>query len=350
MDLRDFGSTLARWWYLTLATLLVATLAAVGLYKSTGPTYEAESTVLLLPPDAVLIAAREDQRNYAPNNPLLYLSSLTDARDVLVRQLSSTDVSESLKKKAPGATITVSGDTTSGSPLILVKSAGSTEADALAGMKAVNDLVPSSLKTIQDQMDIAALQRIDSIKVTADSKGTPSNKNQIVMAAAGFLGASVLGLGLIALLDQLRTRRNRREGIVDERDLARQRRREEREELERRRELELREQPRPLTTPVATETTPAPASTNETTTSAQATGSTTAAAATGSRATSRKKNRGGRPQQERQDAPVEQAGTAQSSSEGSGARRASWLEDDEPVRPGDVDENLDVRTAEDPRA
>ena len=146
MDLRDFGSTLARWWYLTLATLLLATFAGVSLYRNTGPSYEADSTVLLLPPEAVLIQAREDERNYAPNNPLLYLSSLTDARDVLVRHLSSKDVTDALEKKAPNATISVEGDVTSGSPLILVKSEAPTETEALAGMKAVNDLVPSTLK------------------------------------------------------------------------------------------------------------------------------------------------------------------------------------------------------------
>ena len=139
MDLRDFGSTLARWWYLTLATLLLATFAGVSLYRNTGPSYEADSTVLLLPPEAVLIQAREDERNYAPNNPLLYLSSLTDARDVLVRHLSSKDVTDALEKKAPNATISVEGDVTSGSPLILVKSEAPTETEALAGMKAVNE-------------------------------------------------------------------------------------------------------------------------------------------------------------------------------------------------------------------
>lgn len=218
MDLRDFGSALARWWYISLATLLLATLGAVGLYRATGPTYEADSTVLLLPPEAVLVAAREDQRNYAPNNPLLYLSSLTDARDVLVRHLTSKDVLDELKDKAPGAKLTIAGDLTSGSPLILVKSEAATESAALAGTKAVNDLVPGTLKNLQDQMDIASLQRIDSLKITSDSKGTPNNKKQLTMAGVGFAGITVLGLVLIALLDQLRNRRKRRDGVNVARD------------------------------------------------------------------------------------------------------------------------------------
>lgn len=207
MDLRDFGSTLARWWYLTLAVLLLAIGAGIGLYKAAGPTYTANSTVLLLPPKAVLIEAKADKRNYAPDNPLLYLASLTDARDVLVRHLSSSDVSDQIEAKAPGAKVEVKGDVTSGSPLILVTAEGGSEQEALAGIKAVDGMVPDALKTLQDGMQIQSLQRITSIRVTEDSKATPESKKQIMAGAVGFGGTALLGLALIALLDQLRGRR-----------------------------------------------------------------------------------------------------------------------------------------------
>lgn len=207
MDLRDFGTTLARWWYLAIATLLLAIGAGIGMYKAAGPTYTANSTVLLLPPKAVLVQAQEDKKNYAPNNPLLYLSSLTDARDVLVRHLSSTDVTDELAKKAPDATLTVTGDLTSGSPLILVKSEGPTEKAALDGMKAVDDMVPGTLKSLQDEMKIADLQRINSLEVTEDTKATPESKKQIMSGAVGFAGVTLLGLATIAVLDQRRNRR-----------------------------------------------------------------------------------------------------------------------------------------------
>lgn len=218
MDLRDFGTTLARWWYLALATLLLAIGAGLGMYKATGPTYTANSTVLLLPPQAVLIEAQADKKNYAPNNPLLYLSSLTDARDVLVRHLSSTDVTDELAKKAPDATLTVTGDLTSGSPLILVKSEGPTEKAALDGMKAVDDMVPGTLKSLQDEMKIADLQRINSLEVTEDTKATPESKKQIMSGAVGFAGVTLLGLATIAVLDQ---RRNRRQSDDESDDTTR---------------------------------------------------------------------------------------------------------------------------------
>lgn len=218
MDLRDFGTTLARWWYLALATLLLAIGAGIGMYKATGPTYTANSTVLLLPPKAVLVQAQEDKKNYAPNNPLLYLSSLTDARDVLVRHLSSTDVTDELAKKAPDATLSVTGDLTSGSPLILVKSEGPTEKAALDGMKAVDDMVPGTLKSLQDEMKIADLQRINSLEVTEDTKATPESKKQIMSGAVGFAGVTLLGLATIAVLDQ---RRNRRQGDDEPDDTTR---------------------------------------------------------------------------------------------------------------------------------
>lgn len=218
MDLRDFGTTLARWWYLAIATLLLAIGAGIGMYKAAGPIYTANSTVLLLPPKAVLVQAQEDKKNYAPNNPLLYLSSLTDARDVLVRHLSSTDVTDELAKKAPDATLTVTGDLTSGSPLILVKSEGPTEKAALDGMKAVDDMVPGTLKSLQDEMKIADLQRINSLEVTEDTKATPESKKQIMSGAVGFAGVTLLGLATIAVLDQ---RRNRRLGGDEPADTTR---------------------------------------------------------------------------------------------------------------------------------
>ncbi|MEL4357766.1 MULTISPECIES: hypothetical protein [unclassified Luteococcus] len=207
MDLRDFGTTLARWWYLALATLLLAIAAGVGMYKQVGPSYTANSSVLLLPPKAVLLDAQQDRRNYAPNNPLLYLASLGDARDVLVRHLSSTEVSKQLEAKAPGAKITVEGDATSGSPLILVESQGASAADALAGMKALDAMVPGTLKTLQDEMKIADLQRITSLNVTEDTEPEKDVKTQLLATVAGATVVGMLGLSLIALLDQRRTRR-----------------------------------------------------------------------------------------------------------------------------------------------
>ena len=130
MDLRDFVSTLARWWHLTLITLLAAIGAGIGLFNATSPTYTANSTVLLMPPKAVLVQAQADKSQYAPNNPLLYLDTLTNSRDVLVRNLSSKDVQDFLEKQQPATTTTVSGDMTSNSPLIIVKSTGSSEAAA----------------------------------------------------------------------------------------------------------------------------------------------------------------------------------------------------------------------------
>ena len=214
MDLRDFGSTLARWRHLTLITLLAAIGAGIGLFNATSPTYTANSTVLLMPPKAVLVQAQADKSQYAPNNPLLYLDTLTNSRDVLVRNLSSKDVQDFLEKQQPATTTTVSGDMTSNSPLIIVKSTGSSEAAALSAMEAVDALVPYKLKSMQDEMDIQPLQRISSMVVTADTKATASSKKQLELGIVGFALVLLLGLGLIALLDQLRTRRLAKAGTM----------------------------------------------------------------------------------------------------------------------------------------
>lgn len=212
MELRDLGRTLARWWYLTLITALVALGAAIGLYKSTGPTYQAQSTVVLLPPPAVIEVAMKNP-NGAPRNPLLYLASLTDSRDMLVRAMNGRDGVDAIEKAAPNATVTVAGDATSNSPLIVIKSDGSNEADALAGVKAVNDLIPKTLDEIQKQLKIEKPQLITSMKVTSDSRGTAQNKKALTLGIVGFGGTMLLGLALIALIDGL-VRRRRENGQV----------------------------------------------------------------------------------------------------------------------------------------
>lgn len=226
MDLRDFGSTLARWWWLSIATLLAAIAAGAALYSSASPTYSANSTIVMMPPKAVLVQAQVDKSQYAPNNPLLYLDSLGNSRDVVVRNLSGKDVTDQLKKQFPGAQVTVAADATSNSPLILVKSTASDRQTALDSMKAVTTMVPTSLTQLQDRLGIQPLQRITSMTVTMDTDAAKSSKVPLEMGIVGFAGTSLLGLALIALLDQLRNRRRRRaaarEDVVveDDRELV----------------------------------------------------------------------------------------------------------------------------------
>ena len=92
MQLKDFAATLRRRWYLVLVSLLCTAAATFFIVTAVGPTYQAKSTVLMMPPGT------STQQADNVGNPLLQLGSLAQARDVLIRVLTSQATSDVLCK------------------------------------------------------------------------------------------------------------------------------------------------------------------------------------------------------------------------------------------------------------
>jgi hypothetical protein len=174
--------------------------------QRSGPVYHAEGTVLLFPPEITI------ERNDAANvegNPYLYLSGLTDARDVLVRAITARSARDEVVAQAPDSEYDVTPDFDSSGPIILVRVDAATPDGAVAGLTEILGRVPPTLVELQTGLGIDRSAFITSRVVTEDSRPTVVRKGQIragIATAAALLAVSVL---LIGLLDGLLAGRRR---------------------------------------------------------------------------------------------------------------------------------------------
>jgi hypothetical protein len=207
VELKHIRRTLLRRWYLTVTALLMAALAGFGAFSAVGPTYSAGSTVVLIPPQ-VLIERQQASGSYAPANPLLYLGGLTDARDVVLRNLASKEVLDRIDAQAPGVTFTATNDALSSGPLVVIEVEASTAADALKGMTLISKEVPVVLADFQKGLGVADNARITSTVVTSDTAATAIRKKQIQSTGFSVAGVLVVLLLLIAFVDGVVTNRS----------------------------------------------------------------------------------------------------------------------------------------------
>lgn len=221
MDLKDVGATLLRRWYLSIVAVLCAVGIALLVFDKVGPTYSGESTTVLIPP-AILIQRQQTSGVYAPANPLLYLSGLTDTRDVLIRSLASKDIVDDVQAKNPNLTYQATNDPLSSGPLVVVTADAPTEQQALEGARYVSSLLPTTLVRIQDQLGVKQDARITSLVLTADGRATVVRKKQIQatgLAGIGSLVALLLGVAVTdGLLNDRSRRRARRASVSTEPD------------------------------------------------------------------------------------------------------------------------------------
>lgn len=199
MNLSHVMGALKRRWYLTVVALLLAAGVALLVYTQVGPSYRAQSTTVLIPPRTVMTAAA-DQSRPSTQNQLLYLNGLTDARDIVVRDLASDGVTRRIAQQVPSATITSKSDDTSQSPLIVVESVAGSAEDAQRGIQLVNAQVPQTLTRIQTELGIQPQNRITAMQVTATADPAVVQTKQIQaagLAGVGTIAVLLLGLGLV---------------------------------------------------------------------------------------------------------------------------------------------------------
>lgn len=213
MDLGTFIGVLWRRRVLTLLALVLAVGSGVAYAVHTGPSYSYSSTVLLLPPDTARKQA-EGHVDYTAGNPLFYLGSLEQARDILVSSMSSNDTQEVLLRQFPGATFTVSGDALSSSPVVVVSTTSKDRTAAGGLVRAVTARVPGVLAGIQTQLRIDAGSRITSDVLVTDTRPAVSHKGQIRRAIMATGGLGLVLLFLIGALDAWLRGRGRREPVA----------------------------------------------------------------------------------------------------------------------------------------
>lgn len=219
MELSAFWAAMLRRWYLVLVAV-VATLAMTTLtVNKVGPTYTAEGTVLLFPPTTTVERGSE---SVTEGNPYLFLGGLNQARDILIRSLTSSSSREAIKRQVRSATFEMVPDLSTSGPVIAVNVGAPTRAEALQALDAVVARVPDQLSDMQSGLGLARSALITSKVLTLDTKPKVVRKGQIragIVAGAGTLALSLLLIGLFDGLWSARRRRQQNSGKRARRDL-----------------------------------------------------------------------------------------------------------------------------------
>ncbi len=212
----DITGTLLRRWPLSLLGLVAAAAAAVGMFLSTGPTYSYTSTVVLLPPK-VDTAPKPGVVDYTKGNPLLFLSTLTQARDILIASLNTRDSEARLTEMLPDATSEVSKDILDSGPVVVITGESPSDDEARRVVQVITAGIPGTLEDLQSGLGVDDSSAITSHVLTHDTVPTVSHKSQLrgAILAGGAVGLlSALGVLLLDLaLTALRSRRDRRRGL-----------------------------------------------------------------------------------------------------------------------------------------
>lgn len=213
MELGVFWRSLRQRWYLVLALAVLAGAATFLVAQRVGPAYEATGTVLVFPPTK----SQGPSGELSTDNPYLSLGGVSQARDVLVRSLTSKSVSDEFGKEYPDTSFEVVPDYTNNAPIIVFTVEAAAPEDAVSALRALMDRVPTELSQLQSELDLSSSERVTSLALTRDERPSVTHKVQI---RAAILVAAVLGgtgLLLIALIDGLLAgRRERRTAMSAE--------------------------------------------------------------------------------------------------------------------------------------
>ena len=114
--MRVVWRSLRRRWYLVLALAVLTVGATFLVAQRVGETYEATGTVLVFPPSQ----AEDPTGAMTQENPYLALGGVNQARDVVVRALTSKKIADEFGETYPsGTTFEIAPDFTNSAPIIL---------------------------------------------------------------------------------------------------------------------------------------------------------------------------------------------------------------------------------------
>lgn len=206
MELSVFWRSLRQRWYLVLALAVLTASATFLAAQRVGPTYEASGTVLVFPPSQV---PGTEEGATTRGNPYLVLGGVNQARDVLVRALTSTSVADAFGEQFPGTGFEIVPDYTNSAPIILFTVESTTPRTATDALGWLVDQVPAALQDLQAGLDIPAAEKVTAVELTRDERPTTTRKDQIRAALLVAAGLGGTGLLLIALVDGLLGARRR---------------------------------------------------------------------------------------------------------------------------------------------
>lgn len=191
-----------------MVACLVATLSvAAYVYVSTPPTYEANASVVLVPP---VEQVKEG------SNPFLYMGGLEQALAVLTVRVGSPAVADPILGKDPSITYTVARDAGTAGPIVRITAEGYSEAVTLRILNDVVKAMPESMTYLQDELKVPAKVRITVMTIVQDETAKPVMKKQqrlvLTLVAVGALLTVLATAILDRMLTARKTRRNRGPG------------------------------------------------------------------------------------------------------------------------------------------
>lgn len=213
MELKVFVATLLRRWYLVALVFLATVGATLLVFNRIGPTYTAEGAVLIFPPVATVQRANE---SVTEGNPYLELGGVNQARDIVIRGLTSKATADMFGGQYPGLSYEATTDVTNSAPIIVLTVESDSASTAVEAVATLMDIVPATLNELQAGLDLDADSEITSRPLIEDQRPEVVRKEQI--RAAIVAGVAVLGLGLllVGLYDALLTgrvgKRSRKKG------------------------------------------------------------------------------------------------------------------------------------------
>ncbi len=215
MELKVIFSVLARRWYFVILAILCTVGATFFVANKVGPTYEAQGAVLIFPPVATVERGAE---TVTQGNPFLALDGVSQARDIVIRELTSKETADEFDRHYPGTTYVATPDVMNNAPIILITVESPAVDTAVDGVSNIMGLVPTTLTKLQEGLGLDSNSVITSKPLIADQRPESVHKDQIraaVLAAVVTLGFGLLVIGLIDGLLSGR-RRNRHSARASE--------------------------------------------------------------------------------------------------------------------------------------
>lgn len=199
MDLSGLMIAIVRRWYLSLAVLGLTIGLCFGVWNAVSPSYETKAYVLIMPP-----VSRD-----MPQNRLLSLGSLSQAKDVLIQELDADEMHQVIADQGLAEKYTVAPDFTSAAPVIVISATSDTFEESRLLADELLSQAGRQMTSLQKELSIQPKDQITSVVL---SRGIPKPvgkaRTRALIAAAGLgLGVGVL---LIGLLDGYLLRRRAR--------------------------------------------------------------------------------------------------------------------------------------------
>jgi hypothetical protein len=206
MFIHDLIQGLLRRWYFVVACVL-ATLAFAGyVYVTTPPTYEANASVVLVPPIAQVKEG---------SNPFLYMGGLEQALAVLIVRVSSPAVANPILRNDPELTYTVARDAATAGPIVRITAEGSTEEATLRVLTEVVNAMPKSMTYLQDELKVPDKVRISVMPIVQDdtAKAVTKKLQRLVLTivGAGFFLTILATAVLDRILNARKSKKARRD-------------------------------------------------------------------------------------------------------------------------------------------